>query len=374
MIFNSQQKKMKKRIMHITVRADYGGAPNYMDLMINNISNNFEVHIACPEDKPYYQKWKDNIRVNGILLLPHRKFSPRALLNLVRYLKKNKIELVQANGKGAGLYGRLVKLFCPQITIVFAYRGFHIFKYNFIQKRMYFLYERLMLTLTDKVINVSIGEQNNCLSNGVLTKEKSIHIYNGISSMSKNEDSKLKELYGNQFIIVTLSRFDVSKNMDSMYKIAYILKDISDFKFIWIGDGEDKERLIQKATEEGLTNIDFVGFKSHIDIQRYFSISKLYLSTSRWEGLPFALIEACSVGLPIVATDVVGNNEVCIDGLNGFVFPSNDEELAAKAIKEIYINEDLREIFGRKSLELFEDRFTVEKMITNHEFLYESLL
>ena len=231
-----------------------------------------------------------------------------------------------------------------------------------------------MLALTDKVINVSVGEQNNCISHGVLYMDKSIQIYNGINAMSKNVDSELKEHYGNQFIIVTLSRFDVSKNMDSMYRIANIMKDISNIKFVWIGDGEDKDRLMRKAIIEGLTNIDFVGFKNHIEIAKYFSISKLYLSTSRWEGLPFALVEACSVGLPIVATDVVGNNEVCIDGVNGFVFPSEKEELAAKAIMEICEDENLRKRMGKKSFELFEDRFTIEKMITNHELLYESLL
>lgn len=361
---------MATRIIHVTVRADYGGAPNYINTMVNNLSDEFEVFLACPEDEPYFQMWKQNPKVVDICYIPHRKFSITHFLGLLRFIKRHKINLVQANGKGAGVYGRLLKIMSPRIKVLFAYRGFHIFQYNSFQKFAYFMYERIMLAFTHKVINVSKGEREECIKHGVLRREKSVQIYNGITPLQKRLVPELENKYKDKFTIVTLSRFDIQKNMGLMYQIAYELRQNTKIQFIFIGDGEDKQSLEQKAKRESLRNIDFVGFKNHKEIAEYFSISDLYLTTSRWEGLPFALVEASSMGLPIVATDVIGNNEVCIDGENGILFPSENIEEPVQAILKLYNDSNLLSRYGNRSKEIFKEHFTVDKMVRNHEKLY----
>lgn len=364
---------MKQKILHASLRADYGGAPNYINTMINNLSKDYQVYIACPNDKPYYDKWKNNEKVKGIYLLPHRKFTLSSFFGLLNFIKKHKISLVQANGKGAGSY-RFVKLFRPSLKVIYAYRGFHIDKYNYLQKQLYFLYERFMTLFTDKVINVSKGEQKLCIENKVLNKDLSVQIYNGINSLEHTNNPKIQSTYEGKFVISTLSRFDIQKNMGMMYNIAQKLKSYDDIQFIFIGDGEDKIKLEEKAKTENLNNIDFVGFKDHDDKQEYLSVSDLYLSTARWEGLPFALVEAVSMSLPIVASDVVGNNEVCLHNKNGLLFSINSVDQAVDAILKLYNDIEKRKLFGKKSREIFLNTFTVNQMITNHERLYKELI
>lgn len=365
---------MPRRILHVAIRVDYGGVPNYISIMINHLSKNYEVYLACPKDKPYYEMWKKNDNVKDIFVLPHRKFSFQKLLSLRKFIIHHKIDVLQANGKGAGLYGRLVKPLCPGLKVVFAYRGFHIYTYGPILKRLYFLYERLMLSLTDRVINVSKGEQKLCIAKGALTAKKSVQIYNGIQALPRIDDTTLASKYKDKFVIVTLSRFDIQKNMQLMYTIARDLMRYPEIHFVFIGDGEDKAALEKKAHTEGTTNIDFVGFKNHTDIAAYFGVSSLYLTTSLWEGLPFALVEAISVGLPIVATDVVGNNEVCLDGVNGITYPMQDKEKAVVAILKLYNDSTLREKYAEASKVIFEQQFTVKSMVAAHEHLYKTLL
>lgn len=365
---------MSKRILHISVRADYGGAPNYINTMINNLSEDFEIYLACPKDKPYYSIWKKNSLVKDICFLPHRKFSLNHFFKLLSFIKKNEIRLLQANGKGAGVYGRLIKLFRPKIKIIFAYRGFHIYNYGFFQKRAYFLYEKMMSYLTDKVINVSQGEQDMCVKHGVLKRELSKKIYNGISPLKKAYVKDLEIKYKDKFVIVTLSRFDVQKNMALMYDVAKFLKKYEDIVFLWIGDGEDKDPLERRAKSEGLNNIEFIGFKNHDEIAEYFTISDLYFTTARWEGLPFALIEAASIGLPIVSSDVVGNNEVCLNGKNGILYESEDSKGALQAILSLYNNYELLNVYSEGSFEVFKKHFTVEQMVKSHEDLYNILI
>ena len=366
---------MKKiNLLHISVRADIGGAPNYINNMINHLSGDFRVFIACPKDKPYYDIWMNNKKVADIFMLPHRKFSLHSLFFLHKWVKKNKIQIVQANGKGAGVYGRALKILNPKLKIIYAYRGFHYQQYNWFLKKIYFIYERLALKLTDKVINVSKGEQKDCIKKNVLTSDKSIVIYNGIPAKSNSIDLKLKEKYDGFFLIVTLSRFDYQKNMSCQLEIAKALKNHDKIKFLWIGDGPDHGKLEKRAMDEGVKNIEFLGFIDNEKIYNYLSISDIYLSTSKWEGLPFALIEATSMGLPIVATDVIGNNEVCRDGINGVLFGSSELNKAIEHILYFYHNEKEKKSFGKESLKLFNNLFHIGKMINEHDKLYNSLL
>lgn len=361
-------------MLHLTVRADYGGAPNYIDTMINNYSiEDFEYYIACPKDKPFYKKWEENKRVQEVCLVPHRRFSFSALFNLCSFIKKNDIKLIQANGKGAGLYARLLKIFYPKVKVIYAYRGFHIRKYNRIQLVIYIAYEKIASWFTDKVINVSVGEQSTCLKHGVLTKALSTVIYNGIPPIIKAPNKEFIDKYSKTFNVVTLSRFDIQKNMWVMYDIAKAFKNNPGVRFLFIGDGPDKASIQKKAEKEGLT-IDFLGFQNREQIGEFLAISNLYLSTALWEGLPFALIEAASAELPIVASDVIGNNEVCIDNKNGFLFDSETPLSAVALIEEIISDTKLREKFSSESSALYKQKFTVDKMLHNHEKLYFSLL
>lgn len=364
---------MRKRVIHVTSRADYGGAPNYINTMINNMSKDFDIYLACPKDEPYYNIWSNNKRVKDIFILPHREFSFKHFFKLVKFVKKNKIQVFQANGKGAGSY-RFIKFFYWKLKVLYAYRGFHIHKYGNIQRKFYFVYERIMTLFTDKVINVSKGEQEQCVNKGVLKKSLSCQIYNGIEPLKKIEVEELSNKYKDKFVISTLSRFDIQKNMILMYKIAKELRIYKDIHFIWIGDGEDKPILEKKANDENLDNIDFVGFKNHQEISELFSITDLYLTTARWEGLPFALVEATSIGLPIVASDVVGNNEVCLHNKNGKLYPSQNVQEAVKSILHLYKSRSELDNYAKESLKVFEQFFTVEQMVNSHENLYNKMI
>ena len=63
------------KILYISVRADVGGGPVYIDTLINHLNPEWEIFLACPKDEPYFSKWKNNNRVKDIFILPHRKFN-----------------------------------------------------------------------------------------------------------------------------------------------------------------------------------------------------------------------------------------------------------------------------------------------------------
>lgn len=171
------------------------------------------------------------------------------------------------------------------------------------------------------------------------------------------------------FKIVTLSRFDYQKNMDLAFLIAEHFKGNPDIVFIWVGDGLDWKRLKDKAKDSNV-NIQFVGFSSKP--YQYLKMSDLYLSTSRFEGLPYALIEAQAFGLPIIATNVVGNDEVVEDTQNGYLFTDLDD--AIQKIQKLYKNAECRRRMSDNASFSFQQKFTIDKMITNLMKVYKSVM
>ena len=357
------------KILLITLRADHGGGPKHVDLLINNLSNEVEIFVACPQDKPYYNLWSESKNVKDIFTLPHRKFSLKKLFQLNKFIKDNDIKIIHSHGKGAGIYSRILKILNPRLKVVHTLHGVHIGEYGFLKKSAYVFLERFLTLFTDKFINVSNSENSVCLKLGLFKKGKSEIVYNGIKALLKDNNAKIKFNLSGKSVVTTISRFDYAKNMSLAYEIAQNFKDNPDIVFLWLGDGDDRVKFESMAQKDG-ANIIFTGFTDKIPA--YLSATDIYLSTSRWEGLPYALIEAQSLGIPIVATNVVGNNEVVENGKSGFLFES-----AQQACRDIEILLNDEKIYGKMQSEAllnFKDKFEINIAIYRLERLYQQIL
>ena len=356
------------KILFITLRADHGGGPKHIDLLINNLSSEMEIFIACPQDKPYYDLWSKSEKVKDIFILPYRKFSVKKLLGLNKFIKDNDIKIIHSHGKGAGIYSRMLKILNPKLKIVHTLHGVHIGEYGFLKKSAYIFLERFLTLFTDKFINVSNSENDTCLKLGLFSKDKSEVVYSGIKALLKDNNAKMKFNLSNKKVVTTISRFDYAKNMSLAYEIAKNFKDNSNIVFLWLGDGDDRAKFESMAQKDG-ANIIFTGFTD--EVPAYLSATDIYLSTSRWEGLPYALIEAQSLGIPVVATNVVGNNEVVENGKSGFLF-----EDAQQACRDIEILLKDEKIYGKMQSEAllnFKDKFDIDVMIRKVEKIYEQV-
>lgn len=350
-----------KNILFITVRSDYGGGPYHIDLLINKLPSNINIYMAYPiEGEPYTNIWDTNKRIKDRIYIPYRKFSPKHLLLLLKFINTNNINIVHSHGNGAGFYSRSLKLIGCKAKII---HTFHGISNQYTSKLKYvfnILSGRFLKFLTDDFILVSKGELNSGKSKAILFENKSTVIYNGIE-----KNTHIKSSSSNITNIVTISRFDYQKNMDLAYDIAYRFKDNPNIIFTWIGNGDNWKHLKEKAFIENV-NINFIGFsKKPLE---YLSKGTLYLSTSRFEGLPYALIEAASLGLPIIATNVVGNNECVKNGVTGYLY--NTKEEAIEYINRFINNPILLKEMSQASIRYFEEYFTIEKMINKTIGIY----
>jgi glycosyltransferase involved in cell wall biosynthesis len=359
-------------LLLITVRADYGGGPKHVDLLIDGLNNINNLYIACPDDDPYYSKWKNSEKVKGVIKIPHRRLKFRSLHQIRKFCIDHNINVVHSHGKGAGFYSRLLKLVLPQIRVVHTYHGLHIQEYSSIKAKAYIIIEKFFYLFTNRFVNVSYGEQMKCIENNILKSEKSVVIYNGINNLKKVLNQKKVLGYEGVFVVATITRFDEAKNMELAYHIAKSMRQLHNVRFLWIGDGPGKNMLVNRSLEESVDNIDFVGFQE--DVSYFLSASDIYLSTSKWEGLPFALIEALSLGIPLVASNVVGNNEVVQNNFNGFLYKLDDVAAANEHILKLYRDPILLKNMSDAATRDFQARFLKEKMISQLELLYDETI
>lgn len=112
--------------------------------------------------------------------------------------------------------------------------------------------------------------------------------------------------------------------------------------------------------------IHFAGFQP--DVRTFIQQASAVVLPSYREGVPKTLLEALSIGRPVITTDVPGCREVVLPGENGLLIPSHNEKALAKALEEFHLLDNaVKQQMGRKSRELAETHFSTR--VVNGEFL-----
>lgn len=367
---------MKNRILAISARADFGGGSEHLYTLSTGLVSTYTVDIACPNQLPYWPKFAESI--NGKLIeIPFRKLSLRAVLSLALHIKKNDISIIHTHGKGAGVYGRLLTLITgtPHLHTP---HGIHTENYGKLMRAIYYSYEKLTGFLNKTIIFVSPSEQETASKIGLWKNIPRKIVPNGVKVINTPPDPEKKialrdslDTGHDAFVIVALSRFDIAKNMMEAANVASQLIDKPEIIFWFLGDGDDRPAVQAFCKDHDITSVRFPGFVN--DPIKYLSAANAYLSTSRWEGLPLAVLEAMSLGLPVIASNVVGNKDAVCHEVSGFLYPLGQPELAATYISELISNPEINTRLSLAAKKRQEQLFSTEAMIASTISVYNSL-
>ncbi|MBA4320631.1 MAG: glycosyltransferase family 1 protein, partial [Flavobacterium sp.] len=125
-----------------------------------------------------------------------------------------------------------------------------------------------------------------------------------------------------------------------------------DATVIVVGDGP-----YRKTLEEKFPGIRFVGTKKGAELIAYLSIADIFVNPSYAEGLPTSVLEAGSVGVACIATDVGGTREIITDTVNGYVIEPQDVAALRKYLYTLLNNETKRIKMGDLLQQKVLDRF-----------------
>lgn len=181
--------------------------------------------------------------------------------------------------------------------------------------------------------------------------------------------------YGDDvFVIGTVGRLDPIKNLPLLLRaFRRLMGRHPGLRLLVVGDGPERARIERLVCEESMGSVvQLTGFRP--DARRLLGALDLFAMASFSEGTSMALLEAMSVGLPIVVSAVGGNPEIVHDGESGLLFPSEDAEALTNALEQLISDEAARLRLGDAARQEFSSHFSFDAMVGQYQNLYDSLL
>jgi glycosyltransferase involved in cell wall biosynthesis len=186
-----------------------------------------------------------------------------------------------------------------------------------------------------------------CVSKAV---EDSIQLKNSILLYNPAPEVKIakKEKTKNRMVVASIGSLIPVKGFEYFIKAAAIFDKNANVEFRIYGEGEKKLKLLQMAN--GNKKLKMKGFCSNIIQELNDEIDIVVLSSIIEEALPTVIIEAKSLGIPVITTNIGGQSEIVEDGIDGFLVPIKNEKAIYESINKLICNIDIYNTIAQNSL------------------------
>jgi len=179
-------------------------------------------------------------------------------------------------------------------------------------------------------------------------------IPNGVDTEHFSPDvSPIDEFCDGKLNILFVGRLEKRKGAEYLLK-AYkrVKREIPNSRLIIVGPGTHLRAKYEKEVEEsGLRDVVFVGYASYKDLPRYYKTADVFCAPATgWESFGIILLEAMSVGTPIVASNIAGYASLITHGVEGLLVPPKDVRSLAQALTSVLSDESLRRQLGANGI------------------------
>lgn len=330
------------------------------------------------------QLWVDKILDQGIELFHATKWQgndnfsnyTKGIKSLSKFLEKQQLHIIHSHfqlGTIASIYLKY-KFHIPIIL-----RTAHNVSewdhnlYGWIRKQIFSNYIYPIFLDTEVGVSQAIVDQLLNHPGAKLCPGKQHLIFNGINLQKFTVKEEITVDHDKVIKIGSVGRLSEQKGFIYLVRaIPKVIKDYPNIQFIILGDGEQKNLLLEEANKFGV--LEFLHLEGQVpDVYTYLQQFDIFVSTSLWEGLPTAILEAAASRLPIIATNIPGNREIIEDNINGWLVPpANSNALASKIIK-VLKSPELQKLFIDAAFKKI-NLFSMETVSQQYNNLFIELL
>lgn len=377
------------RVLHV-VEATIAGVRTHVQILVTGLDRRrFQPVVACPplrERSFGDEQFVSYLAGAGIPVVPiamRRSISPAAdvaaLRRLVGLLRRERFDIIHLHSSKAGFLGRLAARIAGDAPTVYSPHGFAFLgRHGRGQRMLYLTLERLAGRLGDRLVAVSPGERAIAIRARIASPDRVVCIENGIppamlpAAYDRAAQRAALGQPGAAPLIGTVARLTAQKNPRLFLDAAaLLLRDLPDARFVWCGGGDLAEAARRHAAQLGIAEAcRFLGHRD--DTPQIIAALDMFWLTSDYEGLPLAPLEAMSLGVPVVATDVVGTRDL-LRGVAGLLVPPGDAGALASAARGLARSDERRARLGQAGHTSYLEHGTANRMIDAVERLYEDL-
>lgn len=378
----------RPRVLHI-VEATTAGVRRYVTALLRGMSANWDAGVACPSIRETHfgdVAFVEDVKQLGVTVHPlplRRSIGPadiaaaRALLSLLR---RERIDLIHTHSSKAGFIGRLAARMLG-LPAIHTPNGLYFLEQRGVKRWFYVSLERLAGLATSQLIAVSEGEREVIARYRLVARDRINLIENGVDAdwlrrqaESIEADALRRSLApgDERPLIGGVGRLAPQKAPLIFVQAAQrVMRVEPAARFVWCGDGELRDAMQHLARELRVPLV----ITGHLEnVWAAMRLLSVFVLPSLYEGLPFTLLEAMALDIPVVATDVVGTRDVMRAEAVGRLAPPRDPDALARAIVETLEQraETARRV--QTARQLVETRFSMRRMLAAHHDLYSRVL
>jgi len=369
--------KSKLRIAHVL--HSVGGVDISVRLIVKNSNSDlFEhtiIHGKQDTNTPFLNdkgnavaEYKTNI-IRNISIFQDIK----SILNTIQYLKKNPHNLIHAHSAKGGVIGKIAGMVVGIKTVYTPQAFSYLSSQNKIKRFLFLCIERMLANKNGILLASSGSEQQRALTEVKYNPQNTAVFANCIEPIQTIFPLTISATWPDEYIC-TVGRPSYQKNIEMMIQAVYEIRKTHPIHLVIMGVGHHvgqlesvKNRIKKLDLSTAVTLLDWT---ARTDVFHIISKSKFYLSTARYEGMPYAVIESLALSKPCVVTDCDGNRDLIRDGYNGYVVNQNDVEAFAEKVNTLLQDDQLCQAFAQNAQQSFNDHYNIKHNIKNLEALY----
>lgn len=376
------------RVLHVMESTIGGTRRHLVDAALGQAAAGLDVHvIASCERHTEFREDMERMRAAGVGA--HELAMVRSLRPLVDYGHLRAVEgylrailpdVVHTHSSKGGVLGRVAstrtgvgaRVHTPH---TFAFLFSHMFGPG--KRRLFRAIEARLAKRTHLIVAVGRGEAETMRDSGVVDEERVRVVPNGIdpAPFESAEPLSRSELGArpDELLLGTIGLLNVAKGQDVAVRALARARE-KKVRLLLVGHGETEEPLRELARQEGVADrVAFLGWRR--DVPRILRSLDALVLPSRWEGLPYVVLEAMASGRPVLASRVDGARDLVGDGRGGFTFDVESVDGLAAAIDRIArLTPDERERLGAAGRDELERSHTRTTMVAGLTAVYREAL
>jgi glycosyltransferase involved in cell wall biosynthesis len=374
----------KKKILYVITKSNLGGAQRYVyDLVTNLPAHLYEVAVATGGEGVLVQKLSEaGIRTFNIPSFErdiNLGKELRAASELKDIIRAYRPDIIHLNSSKAGGTGALVARLLRVPHIVFTAHGWPFNeKRSFMWRKMVWFLSWLTAFLSHTVILVSQYDYEHSNMRSLQKKFKVIPTGIARVQLASREEARHALLspeivakHASDFWLVSTAELTRNKNLSSAIRAVATYNETHDRKIFYsiMGEGELRRELDALILASSSGNyIRLLGFVN--GAQTYLSAFDGFLLSSEKEGMPYALLEAGSARLPVIASRIGGIPSMIRDGNEGILVNPHDVKSIVKALERIAGYRGHAEILASTLQSRVHNEFSLKRMVEATQSLY----